>query len=170
MLAGVETIEHGDAGTTEVFKLMVQRGVALCPTLAAGDAVRQYHGWKKGTDPDPADITEKKASFRRALMAKVTICAGSDVGVFAHGDNARELELMVEYGMPAVDVLKAATAGNAKIFHLDDRLGQIRPGLLADLIAVEGDPTLRIGDIRNVRLVMKGGMLIRAPEAVPANR
>ena len=77
---------------------------------------------------------------------------------------------MVEYGMPAVDVLKAATAGNAKIFHLDDRLGQVKPGLLADLIAVEGDPTLRIGDIRKVRLVMKGGMLIRAPEAVPANR
>jgi imidazolonepropionase-like amidohydrolase len=170
VLAGVETVEHGDAGTTVVFRLMAQRGVALCPTLAAGDAVRQYHGWKKGIDPDPADITEKKASFRRALMAKVTICAGSDVGVFAHGDNARELELMVEYGMPALDVLKAATAGNAKIFHLDDRLGQVKPGLLADLIAVEGDPSLRISDIRKVRLVMKGGKLIRTPESMPVSR
>jgi imidazolonepropionase-like amidohydrolase len=170
VLAGVETIEHGDAGTTEVFRLMAQRGVALCPTLAAGDAVRQYRGWKKGTDPEPADITEKKASFRRALQAKVTICAGSDVGVFAHGDNARELELMVEYGMPALDVLKAATAGNARIFHLDDRLGQVKPGLLADLVAVEGDPSLRISDLRNVRLVMKGGKLIRSPEPVPASR
>ena len=89
------------------------------------------------------------------------MCAGSDVGVFSHGDNARELELMVEYGMSTLDVLKAVTSGNARILHLDDRLGQVRPGLLADLIAVEGDPTQRIGDLRNVRLVMKGGHVIR---------
>ncbi len=163
VLAGVETIEHGDAGTADVFRLMAQRGVALCPTLSAGEAVRQYRGWKKGVDPEPADITEKKASFKRALAAKVVICAGSDVGVFSHGDNARELELMVEYGMSPLDVLKAATAGNARIFHLDDRLGQIRPALLADLIAVEGDPTQKISDLRNLRLVMKGGQLVRAP-------
>jgi imidazolonepropionase-like amidohydrolase len=163
VLAGVETIEHGDAGTADVFRLMAQRGVALCPTLSAGEAVRQYRGWKKGADPEPAEITEKKASFKRALAAKVVICAGSDVGVFSHGDNARELELMVEYGMSPLDVLKAATAGNARIFHLDDRLGQIRPALLADLIAVEGDPTQKISDLRNLRLVMKGGQLVRAP-------
>jgi imidazolonepropionase-like amidohydrolase len=163
VMAGVETIEHGDGGTAEVFRLMAQRGVALCPTLAAGEAVRGYRGWKKGTDPEPADITEKKASFRRALSARVTICFGGDVGVYPHGDNVRELELMVEYGMPALDVLRAATSGNAKIFHLDDRLGQVRPGLLADLVAVEGDPSQRIGDLRHVRLVMKGGALVRAP-------
>ncbi len=163
VLAGVETIEHGDAGTTDVFRLMAQRGVALCPTLSASEAVRQYRGWKKGTDPEPAEITEKKASFKRALAAKVVICAGSDVGVFSHGDNARELELMVEYGMAPLEVLKAATSGNARIFHLDDRLGQIRPALLADLIAVEGDPTQKISDLRNLRLVMKGGQVIRAP-------
>jgi imidazolonepropionase-like amidohydrolase len=163
VLAGVETIEHGDGGTAEVFKLMAQRGVALCPTLAAGDAVRQYRGWKKGVDPEPAEITEKRASFRRALAAKVPICAGSDVGVFAHGDNVRELLLMVDYGMPALDVLRAATSGNAKIFHLDDRLGQVRTALLADLIAVEGDPSQQIEALRRVRLVMKGGQLIRLP-------
>ncbi len=163
VLAGVETVEHGDAGTTEVFKLMAQRGVALCPTLAAGDAIRQYRGWKRGSDPEPADITEKKASFRRALAAKVVICMGGDVGVYPHGDNAREMELMVEYGMPALDVLRSATSVNARVFHLDDRLGQIRPGLLADLVAVEGDPSTRMSDIRNVRLVMKGGQVVRAP-------
>jgi imidazolonepropionase-like amidohydrolase len=161
VLAGVETIEHGDGGTAEVFRLMAQHDVALCPTLAAGDATRQYAGWKKGVDPEPNGITEKKASFRRALAAKVPICAGSDVGVFAHGDNARELELMVEYGMPALEVLKAATSGNARIFHLEEKLGQVRPGLLADLIAVEGDPSQRIADLRQVRLVMKGGQLIK---------
>ena len=163
VLAGVETIEHGDAGTAEVFKLMAQRGVALCPTLAAGDAVRQYRGWKKGVDPEPADITEKKASFRRAVAAKVVICMGGDVGVYPHGDNAREMELMVAYGMTAADVLRSATSINARVFHLDDRLGQIRPGLLADLMAVEGDPSTRISDIRNVKLVMKGGQLVRVP-------
>jgi imidazolonepropionase-like amidohydrolase len=167
VLAGVETIEHGDGGTAEVFRLMAQHGVALCPTLAATEAVRQYRGWKKGVDPDPADVTEKKASFKLALVARVPVCAGSDVGVFSHGDNARELELMVEYGMPAAEVLRAATSGNARIFHLEDRLGRVQPGLLADLVAVEGDPTATIGDLRRVRFVMKGGQIVRSPSGNP---
>jgi imidazolonepropionase-like amidohydrolase len=164
VLAGVETIEHGDGGTADVFRLMAQRGVALCPTLAATEAVRQYRGWKKGAEPEPADVAEKKASFKRALAARVPICAGSDVGVFSHGDNVRELELMVEYGMPAAEVLRAATSDNARIFHLEDRVGRIQPGLLADLLAVEGDPSARIGDLRRVKLVMKGGEIVRSPE------
>jgi imidazolonepropionase-like amidohydrolase len=163
VLAGVETIEHGDGGTAEVFRLMAQRGVALCPTLAAGEAVRQYRGWRKGVDAEPAQITDKRASFRRALAARVTICNGSDAGVFAHGGNARELELMVEYGLPTLDALKAATSVNARLLHLEDRLGAVRVGYLADLVAVEGDPTLRIADLRKVRLVMKNGEVVRAP-------
>ena len=163
VLAGVETIEHGDGGTLEVFRLMAQRGVALCPTLAAGEAIRQYRGWRKGVDAEPAQITEKRASFRRALASRVTICNGSDVGVFAHGDNGRELELMVEYGLPPLEALKAATSVNAKLLHLEDRLGAIRVGLLADLVAVEGDPAVRIADLRKVKLVMKNGDIVRVP-------
>jgi imidazolonepropionase-like amidohydrolase len=161
-LAGVTTVEHGDAGTPEVFHLMAEKGVALCPTVAAGDATAQYAGWKKGVDPEPARIAAKRATFQAALAAGVKICFGGDVGVFPHGDNVRELEIMVNYGMGVVPALISATSGNAQILHLDDR-GSIKPGLLADLIAVAGDPTQNISALRQVRFVMKGGAIVREP-------
>jgi imidazolonepropionase-like amidohydrolase len=163
-LAGIETIEHGDGGTPEVYRLMAERGVIMCPTLAAGDAIAQYGGWKKGTDPEPERIRNKRASFQAALDAGVTLCFGGDVGVYSHGDNVRELELMVEYGMPALDALKSATSINAKMLHMEDRLGAVESGLLADLIAVDGDPTQDISALRRVRFVMKGGMIFMEPK------
>jgi imidazolonepropionase-like amidohydrolase len=159
--AGIETIEHGYGGTPEVFRLMAERGVCLCPTLAATDAISRYAGWKKGIEPDPPRVLETKASFRAALDAGVAVCSGSDVGVFPHGDNARELELMVEYGMSPEAALEAATSVNASALHLEGELGRVRSGLLADLIAVEGDPTSDISSLRKVVLVMKGGKIYR---------
>lgn len=160
VVAGVRTIEHGDGGTPEVFRLMAERGVALCPTLAAGDAILRYSGWDPARDPEPERIRRKKESFRMALAAGVPMCFGGDVGVYSHGDNVRELELMGAYGMDPVAVLHAATAGNAEILDLPDR-GRIHPGLLADLMAVQGDPTHNLSALRNVVLVMKGGVRVR---------
>ncbi|MEJ1236765.1 amidohydrolase family protein [Chryseolinea sp. T2] len=155
--AGVETIEHGDFGDDAVFALMKSRGVALCPTLAAGDAISRYKGWKPGM-PEPERIRTKRESFRRALASGVTICAGGDVGVFAHGENARELELMVEYGMKPIDVLRSVTSTNARVFHLDDQVGTIAVKKLADLVVVEGDPSQNIAQLRKVVAVFKSGM------------
>ena len=163
IMGGVSTIEHGDAGTEEVFKLMKEKKVALCPTLAAGDAIQQYRGWKKGMDAEPQSIANKKKSFQLALKTGVIICMGGDVGVFAHGDNAREMELMVEYGMKPVDVLRSATSVNADVFGYGDKIGRLKKDLLADIIAVEGDPTNDIKAIRKIKLVIKHGVVYKQP-------
>jgi imidazolonepropionase-like amidohydrolase len=159
-LAGANVIEHGFGGTEDVFRLMKQRGVALCPTLAASEAYARYFDHWNGQEPAPADVQENRRSFQTAMKAGVPLCMGGDVGVYPHGENARELELMVRNGMRTDHVLAAATSGNARIFGLADR-GAIRPGLLADLVAVEGDPVREISAVRRIQFVMKGGQIVR---------
>lgn len=157
--AGVKTIEHGYGASEEVLTLMRERGVVLCPTLAASEAVSRYAGWEPGT-PEPPRVLEARELMRRALKTGVTVAMGSDAGVFAHGENAREMELMADYGMTPRAVLDAATSVAARVLGRHDDLGRIAPGYVADFIAVEGDPLLDVSNLRRVVLIVREGRLV----------
>jgi len=157
--AGADTIEHGYGGTEAVFKAMASKGIGLCPTLAASEAYARYFEKWDGQEPAPESVQENRRSFQLAMKAGVPICMGGDVGVYTHGQNWLEMDAMRRAGMRPDQVLIAATSGNARIFNLADR-GAIRPGLLADLVAVEGDPTQDLSAVRKVRLVVKGGKVV----------
>lgn len=161
---GADTIEHGYGGSADTFRLMAQKRVGYCATLAASEAYSRYFDRWNGTGAAPRRVLESRAAFARALAAGTLICMGGDSGVFAHGANALEMEAMVRGGMPAIDVLRAATSGNATIFGLNDR-GTLAPGKLADIVAVEGDPAADIAAVRKVRLVIKDGTPLAPPPA-----
>ncbi len=154
-LANVATIEHGNDGTPEIFTLMVEHHVAWCPTLTAGAG-----SWPPA-DPDSAANVHKRAVFKAGLDAGVTIINGSDVGTFPHGDNARELEAMVAYGMTPAAAVKSATSTAARVLRMDTQIGQVKAGLFADLVAFDGDPTKDIAALRRVKFVMKNGTVYK---------
>ena len=159
--AGVKTIEHGTDISDATLALMKKKEVALVPTLAAGEAVTRYAGWKPG-EPEPLRLREERDFFARALRSGVTIANGSDVGVFTHGENAREPELMVAYGMKPADALKAATATAAAVLGKEKELGKVETGYLADLVAVDGDPLADVQALARPAVVVKDGALVRS--------
>ncbi len=154
--AGVKTIEHGDHGTLATYQLMATKGVAICPTLGAVEAISRYRGWDGKPETVPERIKIKRTQMQHILEAGTSLCNGSDVGVFDHGDNAWEIELMVAYGVQLVDALHAATAGNADLLRLDG-LGRIAPGQIADLAAFSGDISHNLQALRHPVLVIKSG-------------
>ncbi len=154
-LANVATIEHGNEGTPEIFRLMVEHHVAWCPTLTAGAGP-----WPPADPNSPAN-QRKRAVFKAGLDAGVTIINGSDVGTFPHGDNARELEAMAAYGMTPAAAVKSATSTAARVLRMDTQIGQVKAGLFADLVAFDGDPTKDITALRRVKFVMKNGTVYK---------
>jgi imidazolonepropionase-like amidohydrolase len=169
ILAGVDTVEHGYGGTPEIFKMMHDRGVGYCPTLGASEAyARYFQGWN-GKEPAPESVQENRRAFQMAMKAGVRICMGGDVGVFPHGQNWLEMEAMQHAGMSPAEVMISATSRNASIFHLADR-GEVKPGLLADLVAMPGDPTGNVSAVEHVNFVMKGGQVFRDDLASPLSR
>lgn len=159
ILGGAATIEHGDLLNAETALLMKHKGVVYFPTLAATESVTQYKGWKKGVDTEPEAVTQKRKAFKMAMDNGVTIGMGGDVGVFAHGENVLEMELMVNYGMKPLQVLQAATSINARALQLQNKIGFIKAGHLADLVFFEGDPSVSISALRKPLWVMKDGVI-----------
>jgi imidazolonepropionase-like amidohydrolase len=158
--AGVDTIEHGYGGSQATFALMAKKNIAFLPTLTAAEAIAEYfHGYTRGGEPHPR-MREAERAFRAARIERVVIGCGSDVGVFAHGENLRELLWMAQHGMAPAEVLHAATLVNARIARCDSDLGRVREGYLADLIAVDGDPTTDLAALSRIRLVMKDGGVV----------
>src|SRR5262245_58195265 len=155
-LANVATIEHGGEGTPEVFKLMAEHQVAWCPTLTAGAGP-----WPPAAGLDSPPVVRKRAALKAAIDAGVAIINGSDVGTFSHGENARELDAMVALGMTPAAALKSATSIAGKVLRMESQIGQVKPGLFADLAAFDGDPTRDIKALTRVRFVMKGGMVFK---------
>ncbi len=162
-LAGVDTIEHGYGGSRETFALMAQTGIAFLPTLTAAEAISEYfHGHVRGGEPHPR-MREAERAFRTARAEGVVTGCGSDVGVFAHGENLRELQWMERLGMRPDEVLAAATLVNAKILRRETELGRVHENFLADLIAVGGDPSSDLAALSRVKFVMKDGEVMRHP-------
>lgn len=161
ILAGVQSIEHGDGGSLDTFKLMKERGVTYCPTISVTEAIAEYGGWKKGVEADTRSVMGKHAAMTLALESGVTICNGSDVGPYTHGTNLRELKLMNEYGLDKIKTIQAATIVGAELMNMKDDLGQVKVGYLADLIAVEGNPLENLDVLWDIKMVMKDGVLYK---------
>jgi imidazolonepropionase-like amidohydrolase len=164
--AGVESVDHAYQLSDETMRLMKEKQIPAVPTFAIAEYFADHAATPAAADRERKLQALHAAEFKRQLAAGVPMAVGSDVGPFPHGTQAREMELMVEYGMSAVAVLQADLINGAKLLGWEDEVGALKPGYFADVIAVPGDPTKDIGALKQVRFVMKGGVVYKQPSAL----
>lgn len=166
IIGGVKTIEHGTYMSDKTMDLMIKHDAYLVPTITAGKEVAEK-AKVKGFYPEivvPKALAvgpQIQGTFGRAYKKGVGIAFGTDAGVFKHGVNGKEFGFMVEAGMPAIETLQSATITNAMLLKMDDEIGQIKKGFIADIIAVNDDPTKKIETMENVVFVMKEGKVYK---------
>ncbi len=159
--AGVASIDHAYQLSPETMRLMKEKQIYAVPTFAISEYFAAHAATPEAGARERAELAFHAAEFKRQLAAGVPMAVGSDVGPFPHGTQARELELMVEYGMPAPDVLRADLLHGARLLDWEGQIGELKPGFYADVIAVGGDPLRDISAVRRVSFVMKGGKVKR---------
>lgn len=164
--AGITSIEHGTLMDEETMELMKKHGTYYVPTITAGRAVAdsaQIMGYyPKVVRPKALAIGPQiQSTFGKAYKAGVKIAFGTDAGVFAHGENAKEFGFMVEEGMPPMEAIQSATMEAAKLLRMEDKLGSLEKGKLADIIAVSGNPLDDIGILQTIDFVMKDGVVYK---------
>ncbi len=166
VLAGVDSVEHGTYMTDEVMRLMKKKGTYYVPTITAGKWVAE----KAAIEGYYPDIVQPKAAaigpviqstFAKAYKKGVKIAFGTDAAVFPHGLNGREFKYMNEAGMPAIETIQSATLSTAKLLRIEETLGSIKVGKLADLVAVDGDPLTDLSLMENISFVMKDGVIFK---------
>jgi imidazolonepropionase-like amidohydrolase len=159
--AGVASIDHAYQLSPETMRLMREKQIYAVPTFAISEYFAEHAATPAGAARERRLQELHAAEFRKQLAAGVPMASGSDVGPFPHGTQARELELMVKYGMPAADVLQADLLHGARLLGWEDGIGQLKPGFYADVIAVPGDPLKDITAVEHVSFVMKNGVIYR---------
>lgn len=159
--AGVASIDHADQLSPETMRIMREKQIYAVPTFAISEYFAAHADSPALAEHERALLAFHAAEFRKQLAAGVPMAVGSDVGPFPHGTQAREFELMVKYGMPAADVLRASLLNGARLLGRQDVIGQLKPGFYADVIAVSGDPLQDISVLQRVSFVMKNGIVYR---------
>jgi imidazolonepropionase-like amidohydrolase len=161
--AGVASVDHAYQLSPETMKAMHNKGIPAVPTFTISEYFADHASSPAAAAHERAELAYHATEFKKQLAAGVPMAVGSDVGPFPHGTQARELVLMAQYGMPAADVLRADLLTDAKLLGWEGKIGELKPGFYADVIAVDGDPLADIAAVTHVAFVMKGGVVYKQP-------
>jgi imidazolonepropionase-like amidohydrolase len=159
--AGVESVDHAFQLSDETMRIMREKQIFAVPTFTISEYFAEHAAAAEGAARERAMLDYHIAQFKRQLAAGVPIAMGSDVGPFPHGTQAREFELMVKYGMSPLAAIQAGTLNGAKLLGWQDKIGVLKSGLQADVVAVPGNPLEDITALEKVSFVMKAGIIYR---------